>query len=72
MCFFFSFLPATIWLVLGYFLLFTSANAEGTMRTFGRVLAIWTFIIAAFIPVVAAFITLSGLCPLDALMQSME
>lgn len=50
MCFFFSFLPATIWVVLGYFLLFSSTKAEGGVRLLGRILAIWAFIIAAFFP----------------------
>ncbi len=72
MCFFFSFLPATIWLVLGYFIMFSSTKADGNMQTFGRILAIWVFVIAAFIPVMAAYITLNDLCPLTALIESMH
>jgi hypothetical protein len=63
MCFFFSFLPATIWVVLGYFLLFSSTRAEGGVRLFGRILAIWAFIIAAFFPLMGAYVTFAGLCP---------
>ena len=72
MCFFFSFLPATIWLVLGYFIMFSSTKAGGNMQTFGRILAIWVFVIAAFIPIMAAYITLNDLCPLAALFESMH
>ena len=72
MCFFFSFMPATIWLVIGYFVLFSSTKTEGRVETFGRVLAIWIFIIAAMLPLVALYVTLSGLCPMDAIMESMH
>ena len=72
MCFFFSFLPATFWVVVGYFVLFASTKTEGGVRTFGRVLAIWIFIIAAFIPLMGAYISLSGLCPLEALLRGMS
>ena len=72
MCFFFSFLPATVWLVLGYFIMFSSKKADGNMQTFGRILAIWVFVIAAFIPMMAAYITLNDLCPLTALIESIH
>jgi len=72
MCFFFSFIPATIWLILGYFIMFSATKTDGAMRTFGRILAIWTFVIAACIPVMAAYITLSGLCPLMGIFQNLQ
>jgi hypothetical protein len=72
MCFFFSFLPATIWVVLGYFILFSSTKTEGGIRTFGRILSIWVFVIAGFIPLMAAYVTLSGLCPIEGMLQSMH
>jgi len=72
MCFFFSFLPATFWVVVGYFVLFASTKSEGGVRTFGRILAIWIFIIAAFIPLMGAYLTFSGLCPLEAVLQGMS
>ena len=70
MCFFISLLPATIWAVIGYFVLFSSTRVEGRVRTFGHWLAIWIFFIAVMIPVAAAYITLAGFCPLDAMMQA--
>ena len=63
MCFLFSLLPATFWVVIGYFVLFSSAKAADGIRTFGRVLAIWIFVIAGFVLVAGAYVTLAGLCP---------
>lgn len=63
MRFFISFAPATFWLVVGYFVLFSSTRAEGGIKTSGKVLAIWTSIIAAVIPVTGAYITIAGFCP---------
>jgi hypothetical protein len=72
MCFFFSFIPATIWVVLGYFILFSSTKSQGAMQTFGRVLAFWVFIIAAFFPVMGAYVTFAGLCPIEAMIRLMH
>jgi hypothetical protein len=72
MCFFFSFIPATIWLILGYFIMFSSTKTDGAMRTFGRILAIWTFVIAACIPIMAAYVTLNGLCPLTEILKNLQ
>ena len=73
MCFFFSLLPATIWVVLGYFILFSSTMAQGTVQRFGYFLAIWVFIIAALFPVVGAYVTLTGLCPsMETMIKSMH
>jgi len=72
MCFFISFLPATFWAVIGYFVLFSSTRAEGRVQTLGHWLAMWIFFIAVFIPLVAAYITLSGFCPIDAMMQASD
>ena len=69
MCFFFSFMPATIWVILGYFLLFSATKVEGRVKTFGQVLAIWTFIIACCILLAGTYATISGICPIDMMMQ---
>ncbi len=69
MCFAISLIPATFWLVIGYFVLFVSSRAEGGVRKFGRILAVWIFLIAALIPLMAAYVTLSGLCPIAELLQ---
>ncbi len=72
MCFFFSLLPATVWVIIGYFVLFASTKAEGRLGKFGQILAIWIFIIAALFPLVGAYITLAGLCPMEAMMEAMR
>ena len=72
MCFFLSFIPATIWVVLGYFVLFSSTKTQGAVQIFGRILAIWLFILAAFIPVMGAYVTFAGLCPIEGMMQSIR
>jgi len=69
MCFFFSFMPATFWLVIGYFVLFASTRADGPVKTFGRALSIWAFVISGFIVVAGAYVTLAGWCPIAGLMQ---
>lgn len=72
MCFMFSFIPATVFVTIGYFVLFSSGKVEGTMRKFGRVLAIWIFIIALYIPICGAYLSLSGKCPIDKIIQQIE
>ena len=69
MCIFISFFPATFWAVIGYFVLFSSTKAEGRVKTLGQVLAIWVFVIVGFILTAGVYITMSGMCSLDALMQ---
>ena len=69
MCFAISLIPATFWLVIGYFVLFVSSRAEGGVRRFGRILAVWIFVIAALIPLMAAYVTLAWLCPVAELLQ---
>jgi hypothetical protein len=40
MCFFISFIPATFWINVGYFVLFSSSKTNGGIRIFGQALAI--------------------------------
>ena len=72
MCFFFSLLPATVWVIIGFFVLFASAKAEGRLGKFGQVLAIWIFFIAALFPLGGAYVTLAGFCPMEAMMETMR
>lgn len=72
MCFAFSLVPATFWAIVGYFVLFTSARAEGRVKVLGRALATWVFVLAILIPVVAAYVTYAGVCPIDELMSGMK
>lgn len=72
MCFIFSLIPATIWTVIGYFVLFSSTKAEGAVSKFGKFLAIWIFIIALLLPVMGAYVSISGLCPIGEIIQEMH
>jgi len=72
MCLFFSFVPATFWAIVGYFVLFSSRKAEGRIKTLGQVLAIWTFVLAVLIPIAAAYVTAAGLCPIDAIFAAAD
>jgi hypothetical protein len=71
MCFFLSFMPATICVTIGYFVLFAASKADDGIRTFGRVLAVWLFVIAAFIPIAAGYVTLAGLCPIEDMLRTL-
>ncbi len=72
MCFIFSLIPATIFVVIGYFVLFSSKKAEAPINKFGFILAIWLFIIASFLPICGAYVTISDQCPINKMMQCME
>lgn len=72
MCFFFSLIPATFWLVVAYVVLFLSSRADGQVQKFGRLLAIWVFVIAAFFPIVGLVVTFTDLCPITEIMAKMH
>ena len=69
MCFYFSLIPATFCVTIGYFVLFASSKAEGGIQAFGIVLAIWIFLLALFPPIAGAYVTLSGQCPMEQMMK---
>jgi hypothetical protein len=48
-------LPATALTIGGYFALFLSGRSEGRMRTFGRYLGYWAFMLAALLVLGAIF-----------------
>ncbi len=72
MCFIFSFVPATVFATIGYFVLFSSNKVEGRIRKFGNILAIWLFIVALFFPICGAYVTVTGQCPLEKTMLKIE
>jgi hypothetical protein len=72
MYFFFSLIPATLAVALGYSILFSSTKAQGAVKTFGRILAIWVLAAAALFPMAGGYATYAGLPPLGAMMQSMH
>ena len=72
MYFFFSLIPATIGVVVGFFILFTSTKAQGAMQLFGRILAIWVLILAALFPLAGGYATFAGFPSVGTVMQSMH
>jgi hypothetical protein len=47
MLFFLSLVPATLAVIIGYFVLFSSARAEGTIKRFGQFLSVWMFFLGS-------------------------
>jgi hypothetical protein len=72
MYFFYSLIPATLAVVLGYFILFSSTKTQGAVKAFGRILAIWVFAAAALLPMAGGYATYAGLSSPSAVMQSMH
>ena len=65
MCVWFSLVPFTFWVTVGYFVLFSSRKSEGGMRVFGVILAVWIFLLAAGFIVCGIYMTSTGQCPTD-------
>ncbi len=72
MYFFFSLAPATLAVVLGYFILLSSSKTQGAVKTLGQVLAIWIFVLAAVFPAAGAYATYAGMPSIGAAMRSMH
>jgi hypothetical protein len=72
MCFFFSLIPATFWLVVAYVVLFLSSRTDGQMQKFGRLLAIWVFVIAVLFPIMGLVVTFTDLCPITEIIARMQ
>ena len=52
--------------------LFAASKADNGVKMFGRILAIWLFVIAAFIPIAGAYVTLAGLCPMEDILRTLH
>ena len=72
MYFFVSLIPATLTVVVGYFILFSSTKTQGAVKTLGRILAIWVLALAALFPLAGGYVTYAGLSPVGSMMQSMH
>ena len=55
MIFLLALIPATALSVAGYVALFLSHRSEGGMKTFGRYLGIWAFVLAALVTLGGVF-----------------
>jgi hypothetical protein len=69
---FFSLIPATLAVVLGYFILLSSTRAQGAVKTLGRTLAAWVFVLAALLPVAGGYATHADLPSIGSMMRSMH
>ena len=65
-------IPATIFIVVGYFILFSSIKAEGAIKRFGQILAIWVFIIALLSLISCVYMFQTGKCAMFKMMHKME
>jgi hypothetical protein len=72
MYFFVSLIPATLVVVLGYFILFSSTKAQGGVKTFGQILAVWVLILAAIFPLAGAYATYAGVPSIGDMMREMH
>ncbi len=72
MYFFFSLIPATLAVALGYFILYSSTKAQGAVKTFGQILAVWVLVLAAVIPAAGTYATLAGLPSIATMMRSIH
>jgi hypothetical protein len=55
--------PATFFLVVSYFVLYTSIKTEGFVSWFGQLLALWLLIVALAFPVYGLLMERDGMCP---------
>ena len=72
MCFIVSFFPATFWAVIGFLVLLAASKADGRLKTFGHVLGIWVCVLAVLIPLGGLFVSVAGLCPIEAMMDQFQ
>ena len=72
MYFFFSLIPATLAVVVGYFILFSSTKAQGGVKILGQILAVWVLILAALLPLAGAYATYAGAPSIAEMMRSMH
>lgn len=72
MSFIFSLLPATLLAILGYIVLYCATRSEGGVGIFGRVLAVWVFVLALLFPLTGAYMSITGFHPLERHFQEMH
>lgn len=72
MYFAFSLIPATLGVVLAYFILFSSSKTEGAVKRLAQILAVWVFVLAAVFPVAGGYATYADLPSIGSMMRSMH
>ena len=71
MCFFMSLVPATILMVLGFFVMYAGAKAGGSLKKYGKILSIWVFLVALVPLIGGLYLTLNDICPVTHLINSL-
>ena len=71
MCFFFSFIPATVFATWGYVVWFAAGFATGNRQRWGNYLAVWLLVLAVGFIACGTFVTVAGLCPMQSMMSEM-
>lgn len=73
MLFVISLIPATILVVVGYFVLYSATRAEGGVRSFGNYLAIWLLLLAGVTVLGGALSSALGISgPMDRMEEHMQ
>lgn len=72
MLFFISLIPATIFLIIGYFVLFSSTRAEGGVKRFGNILATWMFVLAGGVVVGGLAAPALDINPIGGMVQHLQ
>jgi hypothetical protein len=72
MYFLLSLIPTTLFVVVGYFILFSSTKTQGSVKMFGQILAVWIFMLAAVLPIAGTYATYAGLPSIAEMMRSMH
>ena len=65
-------MPATIVVVIGYFVLYFSTKVQGTVHKIVRGLALWIFFLALFFPMMGAYVTISGQCSMEEMIEAIK
>ena len=65
MCFFFSFIPATVFATWSYIVWFAAGYAKGNRQKWGNRLAVWLLILAIGFIACGTYVTIFGLCPME-------
>ncbi len=65
MCLLFSFVPASVFTTLSYFVWYAAGTAKSNRQQLGNYLALWLLIVALGFIACGAYVTFTGVCPMD-------
>jgi len=70
MCLMASFIPASVFTTLSYFVWFAAGSSEGYQQWLGHLLALWLLVLAAGFITCGAYVTFTHKCPLDKMFKA--